>query len=151
MAAQTPSPELVANLWRDRLSGATDRIRAGVANVRTAPGQAAAAQRNLWLQRIQASADKWARNVSSVSLQDWQHAMTEVGIPRIATGAQAHVGKMQRFMTDFLPYVSNGAAQVRQMPKGTVEQGIARAAAQIRWNAQYKRGAGGAAAGTTIR
>lgn len=136
------TPEQAAMLWRDRLSGATDRITAGVARVTQAPGQAAAAQRNLWLQRIQASADKWARNVSAVSLQDWQNSMHNVGIPRIAQGAQAHVGKMQAFMADFLPYVSAGAAQVRQMPKGTVEQGIARAAAQIRHNANYKRGTG---------
>ena len=136
---KTLDPATVANKWATRLSGATDDITRGVAAVTEAPGVAAARQKALWLQRITASADKWARRVSSVSLQDWQTAMTQKGIPRIAGGASAAVPKMTAFMSDFLPYVEQGAATVRQMPKGDVESGVNRAAAMIRHNAKYVR------------
>lgn len=137
------TPEQAAQLWQTRLSGATERIAQGVANVQVAPGQSAARQADLWLARVTASKDKWKSRVSSVSLQDWQTSMQQKGIPRIAQGAQANQPKVQAFMAEFLPYVSNVAAQVRQMPKGNIEAGIARAAAQIRGNAAFRRGSGG--------
>ena len=128
-----------ANKWASRLSGATAEIQAGVQNVTEAPGIAAARQQALWLQRITASAPKWARRVSSVSREDWINSMVTKGIPRIATGAQAAIPKMTSFLNDFLPYVDQGVAKVKAMPKGDVEAGIQRAAAMIRHNAQYQR------------
>ena len=133
------TPEQAANKWRDRLSGAGAEIQAGVMAVTEAPGAAAARQKGLWLQKITASADKWARRVSSVSLQDWQQAMIQKGLGRISSGAQAAQPKVQSFMADFLPYVDQGVNKVKAMPKGTVEQGIARAAEMIRHNAAYVR------------
>ena len=135
------TPEQGATLWRDRLSAATERITMGVNRVTVAPGQAAARSADLWLQRVTASKDKWARRVSAVSLQDWQNAMNNVGVQRVAQGAAAHVGKMQSFLSEFLPYVDRISAQVHSMPKGGIEQSVARAAAQIRGNAAFRRGA----------
>lgn len=129
----------VANKWATRLSGSTDDIARGVASVTEAPGVAAARQKTLWLQKITQNADKWARRVSSISLQDWQTAMTQKGLPRIAGGATAAIPKMTSFLQDFLPYVEQGAATVRSMPKGDVESGVNRAAAMIRHNAKYVR------------
>lgn len=137
------TPDQMAAKWASRLSGATQDIQAGVAQVQTAPGQLAARQRQAWLARVQASQEKWARNVAAVSLQEWQTAMTQVGIPRIAQGAQANQGKMARFASEFLPYLDRGVAQVKSMPKVTLEDGVARAVAMIRHNAQFKRGGGG--------
>ena len=137
------TPEQGAILWRDRLSAATDRITMGVNRVTTAPGVLAARNADLWLQRVTAAKDKWARRVSAVSLADWQNAMNNVGVQRVATGAAAHVGKMQSFLTEFLPYVDRIAAQVHALPKGGIEQSVARAAAQIRGNAAFKRGTSG--------
>lgn len=133
------SPDIVAQKWASRLGGAVDDIQRGVQAVTEAPGAAAARQKTLWLQRITASADKWARRVSAVSLADWQAAMIAKGLPRISGGAQAAIPKMTAFMADFLPYVEQGAATVRAMPKGDVEAGISRAAAMIRHNAKYVR------------
>lgn len=133
------APDVVAAKWASRLGGSLDDIKRGVQAVTEAPGAAAARQKVLWLQRITASADKWARRVSAVTLGDWQTAMIDKGLPRISGGAQAAVPKVTAFMADFLPYVEQGAATVRAMPKGDVEAGIARAAAQIRHNAKYVR------------
>lgn len=133
------TPDQAAAKWAQRSAAATEDVRNGVQNVREAPGKAAARAKDLWLQRITASADKWARRVSAVSLEDWQRAMIDKGIPRIATGTQAAIPKMTAFMNEFLPFVDQGAAQVRAMPKGNVEAGIARAAAMIRHNATFVR------------
>lgn len=125
--------------WQQRLSASTQQITDGVNAVTTAPGQQAAASRALWLQRVTASADKWARNVGAVSLEQWKQSMITVGIPRVATGASAKVGKVESFMTQFLPYVESGAARVRAMPKGDINASIARATAMIQHNAGFKR------------
>ena len=125
--------------WRDRLTASTQQMTDGVNAVTTAPGQKAAAAQQLWLQRVQASAPKWARNVAAVSLESWKNDMINVGIPRVATGANAKVGKVESFMTEFLPHVEQVAQKVRAMPKGDINQSIARAAAQIQGNAQFRR------------
>jgi hypothetical protein len=126
--------------WLSNLSSSTDRMKSGVLAVTVAPGQKAAAQRTKWLQRVTQAADKWAARTGSVTLQDWQNSMVNVGIPRVAQGAQQKQGKMQSFLTDFLPYLQQGVSQIDNMPKVTIEDSIARATAMIRHNANYKRG-----------
>jgi hypothetical protein len=134
------TPDQIAAKWRDRLSGSTVEITNGVNNVQVAPGQLAAAQVDVWLANTQASRDKWRSRVAAVTLEDWRSKMITVGIPRVASGAQANVGKVQTFMTEFLPFLDRGVAQVRSMPRGTLEQNIARATTMMRYTAGYKRG-----------
>lgn len=133
------TPDQAAAKWAQRSAAATEDVKTGVMNVTEAPGKAAARSKDLWLQRVSASADKWARRVSSVSLADWQTAMIDKGIQRIAQGTAAAQPKMAAFMADFLPYVDQGVNSIKSMPKGTVEAGVARAAAMIRHNAAYVR------------
>lgn len=125
--------------WVTNIGQATERITAGVRAVQTAPGQAAAAAHQKWLTRVQESADKWRQRVGSVSLQDWQDSMVNVGIPRIAQGAQAKQGKMEGFMTEFLPFLTQGVQKIEAMPSVTLEDNINRAVQMIRHNAQFKR------------
>lgn len=122
--------------WVRNIGNATQSITEGVQAVTQAPGAKAAAQVNVWLQRIQQSANKWAKNVGAVSLSDWQAAMI-AGIPKIASGAQAKQGKYQAFATKFFPHLQQGVAQVKSMPKGTLADAKARASFMIDWNAQY--------------
>lgn len=133
------TPQQAAAKWQQRLAASQQQIIDGVNAVTTAPGAKAAAQKQLWLTRIQASADKWARNVSRVSLEDWKQSMINVGIPRVASGAAAKVGKVEAFMAEFLPYVNQHAERVRGMPKGDINMSIARATAMIQANANFKR------------
>lgn len=128
-------PNAAAQRWANNLGAATQAIKEGVAAVTVAPGQAAARQSAVWLQNTQASQQKWARNVARVSLQDWQAAMNDKGVSRIASGASAAQPKMAAFLTQFLPHVEAG---VRALPaRGTLEQNIARATAMIRHNASF--------------
>ena len=131
----------VSNKWKTRLQGSTEEMRAGVMAVTVAPGLAAAQQKQAWLARINASADKWARNVAAVSLQDWQGKMTGVGISRVSAGAEANQDKVTKFMQDFLPHVARGQQIVKAMPNAPLEDGIQRMIAMARHNATFKRNA----------
>jgi hypothetical protein len=128
-------PAAVATKWATNLGASTTSITAGVNAVQQAPGQSAAAQSAVWLQRLQASQAKWERNVSAVTLQEWKNAMLNKGLPRIATGAQQAVPKMQAFMQKWLPYEQAGVAQLP--PRGTVQQNIQRAVNMMNWNAGF--------------
>lgn len=126
--------------WVTNLSGATDRMTVGAQGVTKAPGLAAAAAADKWLQRVTQSKAKFAANVAAVSLQSWQNSYINIGIPRVAQGAQAKQAKMQAFMEEFLPYLSRGVATIDAMPSTTLQDGVARAVAMINYNAKFKRG-----------
>lgn len=128
--------------WLQNIGSATDRMTAGAQRVTKAPGQQAAAAADKWLQRVTQAKAKFAANSARVSLQDWQNAYINIGIPRVAQGAQAKQQKMLNFMEEYLPYLQRGVSQIDSMPSVTLEDGIARATAMIRYNAKFKRGAG---------
>jgi len=113
--------------WGRRLNAAGPDIQNGVKNVQTAPGQKAAAMKNLWLQRVQEAADVWAKQVAAVSLSDWQDAMLNKGVGRIAAGVTAAQAKKVTSITNLLTAVDNAAAASNAMPRGTLEQNIQRA------------------------
>lgn len=128
--------------WVANLSSATTQMQAGAMAVTVAPGQQAAAAADKWLAKVTAAKTKFATNVAAVSLQSWQQSYVNIGIPRVAQGAQAKQGKMQAFMADFLPYLQNGVATIDKMPSTTLQDGVNRAIAMINYNAKYKKGAG---------
>lgn len=126
--------------WVQNLSAATSQMTAGAQAVTKAPGLSAAAAADKWLQRVTQSKSKYAQNVGAVTLQQWQNAYINIGIPRVAQGAQAKQDKFSNFMDQFLPYLSRGVAQIDAMPSTTLEDGIARATAMIRYNAKFQKG-----------
>lgn len=136
------TPQQAAEKWQRKLSAAGTDIANGVQRVTEAPTAAAARNVQGYINGVNEAVQsgKWQAGLQRVTLQQWQSQMTNVGIPRIASGATAAVPKFQAFMTDFLPYEDQGVAQVRAMPNASLEDGIARANAMIRWNAGYRRG-----------
>ena len=133
------SPQEGANKWKERLSAATAEIERGVMKVTTAPGMAAAAQLQKYLNGVTENAQKWRTNVSRVSLADWQESMKNVGIPRIASGAAAKVGKVEAFQSEFFPHLESVMKQVSSMPSTTQAQRIQRAVAMMEGNAKFSR------------
>jgi hypothetical protein len=125
--------------WLTNLGAANSRMQSGAMAVTTAPGQAAAAAADKWLAKVTQSKAKFATRVASVSLQDWQNAYINVGIPRVSQGAQAKQAKFASFFDQFLPYLQTGLQTIDKMPNTTIEDGIARATAMIRYNAKFKR------------
>jgi predicted GTPase len=128
--------------WQQRMQAAGQQITEGVNAVTVSPGASAAKQVNKWLARIQESAGKWQRNVGAVTLEDWRTAMISRGIPNIATGVQAKSAHYTAFATKFYGYLSAGKAKIDAMPTDTLQQAIAKATAQIQYNAAYKGGGG---------
>lgn len=131
--------------WVNRLSGATAEITAGVQKVQTSPGQLAAAKHQKWLQSVTESAAKWRRNTGRVTLEDWRTMMVNVGIPRIAQGAQQKQAKMQAFLTEFYPHLEALQRKLDSAPDATFEDRINRAVIAMRHNRDFKRGGAGAA------
>ena len=122
-------PTAVAAKWAQNLGQATTAITDGVSRVSVAPGQAAARQKALWIQKLNASQDKWASRVAAVSLNDWQTAMTTKGIPRIASGATAAEPKFAQFMSKLIPFQES---LKNSLPaRGTTEQNINRMVAFV--------------------
>ena len=81
---------------------------------------------------------KWQAKLRAVTLGQWQTAYTQKGIPRVSQGAQvARDSKMVPFFSKWLPYEATGSQQVRQMPKGSLQDRIARAVFMINYNSQF--------------
>jgi len=133
------SPQEAATKWKERLSAATGEIERGVAKVTVAPGMAAAAQMQKYLNGVTENAQKWRTNVSKVSLAEWQESMKTIGIPRISQGAAAKVGKVEQFQAEFQPHLESVMKQVNAMPSTTQSQRIQRAVAMMEGNAKFKR------------
>jgi hypothetical protein len=134
------TPQDAVQKWLSNLSGSADRMTKGAQGVQKAPGQKAADAADKWLARVTAAKDKFRANVGRVSLADWQNAYITIGVPRVSSGATAKQGKFLSFMEDYLGYLARGLQTIDQMPSTTLEDGIARATAMIRYNAKYVRG-----------
>lgn len=135
----------VAAKWLARIQQSADVMKAGVERVRVAPGQAAAAKKSKWVMAMQdqATQDKWERNVRSVSLASWVDSMVNIGINRVAAGAQAKQQKYINAIGPLLQYIDQGVANIRNMPDDTFEQRLARSTAMQRWMHEYQRPSGG--------
>lgn len=113
--------------WSTNLNAAGKYIQDGVARVQVAPGQAAAAASDRYLAGVNGAVNTWKTNVSKVSLQDWQNAMVKKGIPRLQTGTAQAVATKGAKIDQLLSAVDAAASAANQLPKGGLEQGIARA------------------------
>lgn len=131
-------PTTASNSWLAGMQGAASKITAGVNAVTVAPGQAAARQATVWAQNTAASQQKYAKNVSAVSLSEWQQATINKGVSRVASGAAASQDKYTAAMTQILPQISSIVQSLP--PRGTTDQNIQRAvtymqkASQITYN-----------------
>jgi hypothetical protein len=132
-------PVAVSKKWAQNLGQAGPQITAGVQAVQTSPMAKAAAQVNQYLQGVTnaVNSGKWVRGLNRRTLSDWQNSMTTKGIPRISTGAQAAIPKMQAFMTQWLPYEQAGVAALPA--RGDINANIARATAMMQYNHKFVR------------
>jgi len=123
-----------AEKHKQRLTGATEHIRRGVARVQEAPGvRAAAAKEKMKANLLKALDDgTWERAVASVSKEDWQRAITEKGIPRIAAGLDAAMTKNIRIASKLLNATDEASERVKAMPNNNIEDSIARMTAYAR-------------------
>ncbi len=133
-----------AQKWARNLSNATPDVQAGIQRVSQAPGAAAAAKADKWYQAVTAAKGKWQRNVSRVTLGDWQQAAL-AGVSRIGAGATQKQAKWAAAFEAFRPHLEAGMRKVNAMPDDTLEQRLQKMLEMARHNAAYQRpgGSGG--------
>lgn len=117
--------------WATNLGNSTTYIKNGVARVQEAPSAGAIRSKDRMKQNLVASIDNgtWERGLSKVSLQDWQTAMTTKGINNLQGGINNAKPKMVPKITALLAAVDTATAAANNLPKGGLQQGIARAVA----------------------
>jgi hypothetical protein len=138
------TPAQVAAKFASNLGSATTSIQNGVQAVTQSPTAAAANAVTKWQQKMAqpSTASKFVAGLNGVSLQSWQSAMINKGLPRIASGAQAAIPKMTAFYNDFLPFVAGVQAKVKAMPSLTLTDSANRMLANMNAIAAYKKPAG---------
>jgi len=129
MAKALAPVSAIVQKWQQNTAGATQSYVDGIKRVQTAPGQLAAQKKNKYVQGVINSADKWATNVASISLQTWQNLAATKGAANLATGVNAAVPKTTAFWNKFGPVLQNAMAQVNQMPTDTYQQRQAKSTA----------------------
>lgn len=136
-----PSPQVAAAAWQRGMANATEKMKAGVQAVTESPTAKAARRADAYIAGVQraVSNNKWQSALNAVSTDDWRNAYLQKGIPRVASGAAQAQPKMADFMAQFFPHLQAGLAKLATMPRGDIEQNIARAAELMRHNAQFRR------------
>ncbi len=135
------SPQQLAQKWSRNLAASTASIQAGVNAVTVSPTERAARQSEAYLMGVQnaVASGKFQSALRRVTLQEWQSSMLNKGIGRIASGANAAIGKVEGFLAEFLPHVEAGQRMLETMPRGDLQTNIARAVAMIEHNSKFKR------------
>ncbi len=125
MAKVTLTPEQFAARWETGMRGSGARIEQGVNGVTEAPGAKAAAQADLWLAKVTASRDKWAKNVAAVSLGSWKESMIKKGIPALQNAVGLAKPKVQAMASKLIPAIN--AAVDTLPPRGaTLDENLLR-------------------------
>ena len=140
------SPEVVAKKWQNGMSQAQEAMTEGVAAVTVAPGDAAAAARQKWVNAMASLAvqDKWARNVRiGGSLPNWRSAMETYGIQRAVQGASQKASKYLAAVGPLLAFESQLQQTIKAMPSLTDADREARMLAWSRGMKKYQRPANG--------
>lgn len=135
------SAQEIAQKWRNNTAAATASMEAGVNAVTEAPTEKAAQAADRMLAGIQRAVrdGKWQAGLRRVSLEGWKTAMREKAIPRIAVGVAAAEGNFANFMGEFMPHLQQLKARLASMPRGTLDQNIARMVETVRHNASFRR------------
>lgn len=136
-----PTASAVANRWANGMSGASEKMKAGIQAVTESPTSKAARRSDAYLQGVQraVASGKYQAALERVTLEDWKKAAIDKGINRVASGAMEAKGKFQTFMQEFLPFLEQGVRALEAQPRGDIEQNIQRAVTMMRYNATFRR------------
>lgn len=136
------TPQQVAEKHARRTTAAVQDMIEGVRNVTTSPTEQAASKKDKLVARWNESINsgKWERGLRAVSLDQWKTSMIEKGAQRVAAGVAGAKGKIEAFYAELLPYQNDLSVKIASMPDLTLEDAIARANAQIRGMAAFRKG-----------
>lgn len=141
MARKMQSPQQVAKRWADSVRNNVQRYVDGIDSVTESPTQKAAAA----VDRYQAgvnkavSEGKFQDGCNAVTLEDWKSRAKNKGKANMATGATEAEPRVAKVMASLLPYTASVSDQIAAMPKGTLEDSIARSRKAIELMSQFKK------------
>lgn len=142
MANKTPAQ--ATQKWLDKMTQASQAYKDGIQSVQEHPGDAAIAQQSRMLQNLTqaVTSGKWAAGLKKQTLEQWKQSAAQKGAERLATGAEKAKQKMMNHMTAVAPTLEAIKAKVRSMPKGGLENGMARARAAAELMIAFKQSKG---------
>jgi hypothetical protein len=140
-----PADRIVSK-WAERAKAGVNLYAEFTAQPKRDPTAAAVSMKATWQAKVSSTetANKWEQALRNVGFQGYLYGVRAKGVNRFPQGIDAGTVYMQQFMSQFLPHVAAGLAQVYRLPKTNIEESINRAATMIRHNAKFrfqKRGA----------
>ena len=122
------TPEEYASKQARNLKNSLPDIRSGIERVSPAPGASAAAAQSRMKDNLIRSIDdgRWAAKVRGVSLEEWKTAALTKGVDRIAQGIDQAHDKQVQMAGRLLAAVDSAAQKSNALPKGTIQDSIAR-------------------------
>lgn len=135
------TPQEFADKQATRLKGSVEEIRKGVDRVKDAPTAKAATKKDKYLSGVSqaVSTGRWQRGLMAVTLQDWQDAVKEKGLNRIAQGIDGARAKVVAFAEKLNAYQDNLKKEVDKMPDTTPEDRINKMTAWVRGMAKFSK------------
>ena len=135
------TPEEFQEKHARRLKGSIEDMRRGVERVTESPTKKAAAKKEKMRAGINAALDngKWERGLNRVSLPDWQGAMINKGLGRVAAGVDGSKEKTIAFASELLPFQDSLKGKIKDMPDVTLEDNLNRMTTYVRGMAGFKR------------
>ena len=122
------TPEEYAEKQARNLKNSLPDIRQGIERVSQAPGQAAARAQNRMKDNLNRAIDdgRWAQKVAGVTLEEWKNKALNKGVDRIGPCIDAAYNSQVQMAGRLLSAVDQAASAARSMPKGTMQDSIAR-------------------------
>lgn len=122
----------VAQKWAENSIRAKPTMEAGIRNTTEAPTLKAAAAVNRYADGCSRAATdgSFVKGCQAVTLEDWKQASLDK-IANLDKGVRSGQSKMSRFMESFLPMTAALSKKIQAMPKGDIEESIARIRANI--------------------
>ena len=126
--------------WSQGFGAAGAKYQRGIENVTTAPNAKAAKAIDRWVASVSSKEvqDKYVARNNAVTLQDWQTATVQFGVPNLARGAAKGTPKYAKFAEKFYPYLSSGLQKIQSMPNVTLQDRIQRSVAMMTYNSKFK-------------
>jgi hypothetical protein len=130
-----------AQKWLSGMQGASTAYIAGTSAPKRNPMQAAAANLQLYLTKTQqaVSSGHMAARLNATPLQSYTDGCAKKGAPRLASGAQASLPKMQSFFTRWAPIFQQASDAAAAIPRdGTMGTALAKVQAALQVMMQNK-------------
>jgi len=130
----------VTDKWASQTKASAPNYVAGVRGCTKNPGELAAQAQDKYAAGVQeaVSSGRYAEGCRSVSPAQWKDSCEKIGAQRISSGVDKGKAKAAAFFAEFLPQLQSITEQVNAMPSLTLEDRIAKSAAQQRAVAALK-------------